>query len=345
MSERPTDTQPSRAAAADGRGHHAGHDARARHAGAGQQSVADRAASFRQGAPFLVERATLYDPEPLPPLSTPSSRSELNPGRLLPAALTLLGVVVVVGLTAGVLFVRNADVARYDDETGRLGKFSEKTLPRSDEDRGKGPGSLAYDLTRRPHEVIVGAWRPPPEAEPPAARQRRALPRRMSAAPPDVPPEAITRPVATPETPRAVPAETQPKAVAQGEAPSTPASSRYDAPEPARRLADGEPAQSGPNVVARVGRASEPLEAEGSQVAIPLDKLALPLRRPDPDRAGARRERHPQASQTRRSSLLRLQRQLRRQQRHARKRAYDQKAWSSEALYGNRFHGLEQLLP
>ncbi len=53
MSQRPTDTQPLRAAAA----HRHGHDERGQygaHAGAGGRSVADRAANFRQGAPFNV---------------------------------------------------------------------------------------------------------------------------------------------------------------------------------------------------------------------------------------------------------------------------------------------------
>jgi hypothetical protein len=385
MSERPTDTQPSHAAAAHG----SGRDERARYAvagaqsGAGQQSLANRAANFRQGAPFLVERATLYDPEPPDQPKPVDLDADLPPRRLLPAALTLLGVVVVVGLSAGILFVRNADVIRTDEATGRLEQFSDRGLK---SERPQGPAGIAYDLTRRPTDTIVGAWRPgraggreTSEAgpvvvseAPPATRTRRPLPRRLSAPPapraPDVAPEPVTRSVIVSPAPR------------------------YDAPEPKRRHADGErpnegpagapretvtaarPARGppeateqasaesrerlgertgerlgerhGPSVVARVGRASEPSEAEGPAVEIPLDALALPLRRPDAAAlAEAGEDNRSAAAHARRARILRLQRRHRREERHARKRAFDERSWAPEALYGNRFTTLEGLLP
>jgi len=377
MRERPTDTQPSHAAAAHG----SGRDERARsavagaHAGAGQRSLANRAASFRQGAPFLVERATLYDPEPLDPPTPADLDADLPPRRLLPAALTLLGVVVVVGLTAGILFVRNADVVRTDEATGRLEQFSDRGLK---SERPQGPATIAYDLTRRPTDTIIGAWRPGragdreisdagpvvmPKAQA-ATRKMRPLPRRLSAPPParapEVAPEPVTRPVIVSPPPR------------------------YDAPEPKRRHADGErphevpagapgetataatPAKvppeiseqasaesrepagerHGPSVVARVGRASEPSEAEGPAVEIPLDALALPMRRPDAAAlAEAAEDSRSASARARRARLLRLQRQHRREERHARKRAYEERWWAAEALHGNRFINLEGLLP
>lgn len=361
MSERPTDTR--RAAAAHG----LGRDTRARYhsdgapVAAGRQTVADRAANFRQGAPFLVERATLYDPEPLDPPVHVARSAGVPPRRLLPAALTLLGVVVVVGITASVLFVRNADVIRHDGGQGggmgRLEQFSDRGLPQHGPRVAPGaqPNSstISYDLTRRPNEVIVGAWRPrepqgaqPARSQPSAAHsRRRPLPRRLSTAPPYVPPEPVTRPVAS----------------------SPP---RYDAPEPRRRIADGElpnhanplppvagaaPAPDGqpvvnaerhaPSVVARVGRESELLEPLGPPIEIPLEALALPLRRPTPAEVEVADEARASVARSRRTRLLHLQRRLRRQQRHARKRAYKEGQWIPEALYGNRFVGVERLLP
>lgn len=364
MSERPTDTRPSHAAAAHG----VGRDERARYAGAGphgssgHQSLADRAANFRQGAPFLVERATLYDPEPLDPPTPAVGVGGLPPRRLLPAALTLLGVVVVVGLAASVLFVRNADVVRHEEGRGRLEQFSDRALPPQGAGTQSNSGPIAYDLTRRPNDAIVGAWRPAAEDDarpkasetPPAASKRRPLPRRMSAAPSEVPPEAVTRPVAA-------------------------ASPRYDAPEPKRRVADSElppgpqgqppeeaatmptpvsiPPKSsepvpsegterpGPSVVARVGRASDPTELQEPQIEIPLHRLALPLRRPDPTMLEETEEPRPSSARARRARLLRLQRQLRREQRHARKREFEERQWIPEAFFGNRLIGMERLLP
>jgi hypothetical protein len=345
MSERPTDTQPSRAAAAHGQTHGLGRDARARydrdgpHAGASRQSVADRAANFRQGAPFLVERATLYDPEPLEPPPA-AVGSEMPPRRLLPAALTLLGVVVVVGLTASVLFVRNADVVRMDQNSGRLEQFSEREPPQSAP--GASPGTqpnastIAYDLTRRPSDTIVGAWRPATEEEKrvgqsgglPASEKRRPLPRRLTAAAPEVPPEPVTRAVTA--APPAVAAKPPP---------------RYDAEEPKRRVADGDPPgppdeaeRPSPNVVARVGRASEPLEAPEPAVEIPLEKLALPLRRPDPSEM----EDGSDPARARRASVRRLKHRLTKAQRRAKMNDPWENPRAGEAAFGDWFVGTQR---
>ena len=365
MSERPTDT--SRAAAAHGRGR----GARGQSGAAGGQSLADRAASFRRGAPFLVERATLYDPEPLDQPAPMPARDELPPPRVLPVALTLLGVVIVVGLTASILVLRNADVARDDEGKGRVEQFADRGPPQNDAAANPGaqPNSttIAYDLTRRPSDAIIGAWRPDAEkdgrsgsrdAAPEASKRRRPLPTRRSAAPPEVPPEPVTRPVA-PQ------AEMQPAPTVQVPVVSVPP--RYDAPEPKRQIADGdapagtaghraekpkpsaqtaaEDERMAPSVVARVGRASEPLDSPEPAVEIPLDKLALPLRRPDITAYDDDDDERRISARSRRTRLLRLQRQLRREQRHARKREYDQRRWVPEALYGNRHTGMERLLP
>lgn len=162
------------------------------------ESLAARAERFRNGAPFLVERATLYDPDPLDLPVAPAERRLRSPGGLLPAALTLLGVVVVVGLAAGVLFVRNADVPRSDDRTGRLEQFSERAVPRQSPDVSspRSPSrrdEVTYDLTRRSNDVIVGAWRAPNDRRRPAEEGKPAAP----VATPVTKPEA--RPEATPE--------------------------------------------------------------------------------------------------------------------------------------------------
>lgn len=136
----------------------------------GGASLAARAARFRGGAPFLVERATLFDPDPLDALAVPADRRRpRSPHAMLPAALTLLGVVVVVGLAAGVLFVRNADGPRKHQGTGRLEQFSERVVPHP---AAKVPSPdapiprdrVSYDLTRRTNDRIVGAWRLPKDA-------------------------------------------------------------------------------------------------------------------------------------------------------------------------------------
>ena len=141
-------------------------------------SLAARAERFRNGAPFLVERATLYDPDPLDLPVAPADRRRHAPRTLLPAALTLLVVVVVVGLAAGILFVRNADGPRteesrdrgQDQRTGRLGQFSERGVPRPSPNTPSAEAptrrdQVTYDLTRRANDTIVGAWRAAKEAK------------------------------------------------------------------------------------------------------------------------------------------------------------------------------------
>ena len=247
--------------------------------------------------------------------------------------------------------VRHAEGQRSEQGAGigRPDQVSDRGLLKGDPKADTGPqpnsSTITYDLTRRPNEVIVGAWRPRVEEEAEASRsslpppaKRRPLPQRFSKALPPVAPEPVTRPVVA-------------------------APPRYDAPEPRRRVADGDlpsaattpaPAvenraqRSAPNVVARVGRESEPLEELGPPVEIPLELLALPLRRPAPaDREEAEEadEPRPTSAHARRKRLLSLQRRLRREQRHARKRAYNEKQWIPEALYGNRYLGVERLLP
>lgn len=358
MSERPTDTQPSRAAAAHGHGRgeraqyaRAGKDARA-----GGPSVAQRAANFRQGAPFLVERATLYDPEPLEPSAPAGAPGAPPPGRLLPVALTLLGVVVVVGLASGVLFVRNADVVRRDDGDRPREIVSDRARP--SESQRQTPGAqpnattLAYDLTRRPNDVIVGAWRSGAEDspnEPPAAQaKRRSLPRRISHPAREVPPEMITRPVAAPRYDPPEPkrrlsdAEHAPRAQGQ---PMETAAARPSAPPASAGSAQADDAERpGASVVARVGRASEPIETEGPAVTIPLDKLALPLRRPDPEMLEERYERRA-STRGRRGRLVHLQRQLRRKQRHALKNDPAEIRRLREASFGDWFVGTQRHRP
>ncbi len=251
------------------------------------QSLATRAARFRNGAPFLVERATLYDPYPLDPLPVVevTTLPRQRPRRLLPVALTLLGVVVVVGLAAGVLFVRNADAPRHGEQAGRAAPSRESAAPRSGP--GGGPqGGVAYDLTRRPSDAIIGAWRQPKELEkqierapPPPARvteppvaaappvpeePRRSLPRRLSmprAAPAN---EGIAEPTPTarapldePHVPKAV-TEVLPKAATEG----PPKGVIEDPPLPPQQAPQQANERPGPNVVARVGRESDQPDAE-----------------------------------------------------------------------------------
>jgi hypothetical protein len=194
MSDRPTQTPASRAPQPQASG----------------ESLAARAARFRNGAPFLVERATLYDPDPLDLPVAPADRRRHSPRSLLPAALTLLGVVVVVGLAAGILFVRNADGPRTDvsadrgreQGAGRLGQFSERGVPRPSThapsaDAPVGRDKVAYDLTRRSNETIIGAWRPHGEIErPPVAETKPAAP----TIEPEAAPEIVSPATETPSS-------------------------------------------------------------------------------------------------------------------------------------------------
>ena len=315
-------------------------------------SLAARAARFRNGSPFLVERATLYDPDPLDLPVAPADQRRSAPRTLLPAALTLLGVVVVVGLAAGILFVRNADGPRtaenedrgqgrgQDRGMGRLGQFSER-VPRSSPDAPSAEtparrDQVTYDLTRRSNDTIVGAWRahkdvkyPPageakpaapeivsPATETPPSGLKRLMPRRLTgwlakrkteqaaetAVPPRAPldethvPKVSTefRPAPRPRAPLDEPYV--PKASAEGQS-ARPAPAARDtasapnrAPDPVRqRAAPGAAEQPGANVVARVGRATDPKE-RGTANA---DRdPALPIEPSDADKPTLDRERY-----------------------------------------------------
>lgn len=268
---------------------------------AGGQSLATRAARFRNGAPFLVERATLYDPHPLDPLPIVEVKTLPRPRRLLPVALTLLGVVIVVGLAAGVLFVRNADGPRDSEQAQRPPQPSAPGSPHARAERGPHDG-IAYDLTRRPNDAITGAWRlskelaaqpqraptPTPPASvavapPPPEAPRRFLPRRLSlprfispqreAAVPQPPPRA---PLDEPHVPKAV-IEEAPKAVVQEApkavieegpkavveaAPVEPRISDREPPVPLQQVAPKTAERTGGNVVARVGREADGADGE-----------------------------------------------------------------------------------
>ena len=168
-------------------------------------SLAARAERFRNGAPFLVERATLYDPDPLDLPVAPADRRRHAPRTLLPAALTLLVVVVVVGLAAGILFVRNADGPRteesrdrgQDQRTGRLGQFSERGVPRPSPNTPSAEAptrrdQVTYDLTKRANDTIVGAWRAAKEAK------RQPADDAKPAAEPEAAPEIVSPATETP---------------------------------------------------------------------------------------------------------------------------------------------------
>jgi hypothetical protein len=167
------------------------------------QSLAARAERFRNGAPFLVERATLYDPDPLDLPVAPADRRLRAPRSLLPAALTLLGVVIVVGLAAGILFVRNADVPRRADGTGRLEQFSERVAPRApvNAPAGEPPtrrDQVTYDLTRRSNDTIVGAWRLHKELGRQTGDEAEPAESATPAPPPEPPPEVVSAPTEAP---------------------------------------------------------------------------------------------------------------------------------------------------
>lgn len=325
---------------------------------AASESLAVRAERFRNGAPFLVERATLYDPDPLDLPVAPADRRLGAPRALLPAALTLLGIVIFVGLAAGVLFVRNADGPRTDEaqdrrrntgrETGpsRLDQFSEGVMPRSLPATPSRPDTMTYDLTRRANDTIVGAWRAPKDvkgrtsaqgtpttptpappsdavpivvtapAEPPPTGLRRLLPRRFTSRAAKQAPE----PVAEVAPPSRAPLDDPyvPNASAQGQ----PTERRPDAqdtasaPRPAsdasrRRPMPGATERPESNVVARVGRATDPRqrdEANGEQDTAP------PIASPETDKPKSTRDRY---------TTSRAKREQQRRQREARRRAID----------------------
>ena len=251
------------------------------------ETVAARAERFRRGAPFLVERATLYDPHPLDPLPVVEIKTLPRPRSLLPAAVTLLGVVVVVGVAAGVLSVRNADGPRSDDRARHIKPAADGVAARDAPSAQPPGGAVTYDLTRRPSDAITGAWRvtkeievrrgevrpaaPAPVAEatpavPPADRvkpepeaPRRALPRRL-AVPQSTPPERV---LAEPQMPARAPLDEPhvPRKTVETEV-APPRKDDRDPPVALHRAEPGPPERPGPNVVARVGRATEPPEAE-----------------------------------------------------------------------------------
>jgi len=279
------------------------------------ESLAERAARFRSGAPFLVERATLYDPDPLDLPVAPADRRPSAPRTLLPAALTLLGVVIVVGLAAGVLFVRNADGPRHAEEPSRLERFSERVVPRPSDaaplaDAPTRRDQVMYDLTRRSNDTIVGAWRLQRELERRRAEETKASQSRPPAPPPEPAPEVVTAPpekqpsklqrlmpkrltgwlekrkqkdVAEPAAPERAPLDEPhvPKSTADARPAAAPSRAPLDDPYVSRRGTDSRPVAmpqqrsreaarqqgtpnaaepSGPNVVARVGRAADPKE-------------------------------------------------------------------------------------
>ena len=318
---------------------------------AANESLAARAERFRNGEPFLVERATLYDPDPLDLPVAPADRRLGAPRALLPAALTLLGVVIVVGLAAGILFVRNADHPRTDETqdrsqdrgVGRLEQFSERAVPRSSTPAAPArPDQVTYDLTRRSNDSIVGAWRVPKDAkrqmaaegtpatpapnatpnvvsvptEPTPTGLRRLLPRRFTSRQA----KDTAEPIAESPAPQRAPLDDpyEPKASAQSQPaeqmPATrdAASAPRQITEPARQRAmPGATERPGANVVARVGRATDPKERDkanrGQDVAPPIDPS-------NADKPKSTRERYA-TSRDKRAEL--------RRQREARRRAVD----------------------
>ncbi len=288
---------------------------------AGGETVAARAERFRKGAPFLVERATLYDPHPLDPLPVVEIKTlpRSRPRPLLPAALTLLGVVIVVGLAAGVLSVRNADGPRSNERAGGAEPPSDRAARRDQPGTQRPGGAVTYDLTRRSNDVITGAWRvikereprlagqrpagapvvaaPPVTTAPPVANvqpqpdaPRRALPRRL-ALPQSAPPEQI---LAEPQTPARAPLDEPhtPRQVAGPELAHPGQSDR--APPVALHQATPEPSERpAANVVARVGRTTEPAEddsGERRRRSGPVPSTAREGRRATKSGAMSRRE-------------------------------------------------------
>jgi hypothetical protein len=342
----------------------------ARHAAAsdpslgGGDSLASRAARFRSGAPFLVERATLFDPDPLDPLAVPADRRPHSPHAMLPAALTLLVVVIVVGLAAGILFVRNADGPRQESGTGRLEQFSERVvLPPT----GKAPppdappprDQVSYDLTRRSNDTIVGAWRSPKDAERQPADEVRPVnkaQREEVAKPVEVvqpvevakpEPEEVANPVevAKPAPPETVPEVAHEVVSAPTEAPPSglrrlmpkrltgwlakrraeqvaesaePPRAPLDDPYVSRSTAEAESGRQQPapgtaehpgsNVVARVGRETDPKEPHKEETDLdeppPVELSEAEQRQAVRDRRAARRARRAELRRRREARLF-----------------------------------------
>lgn len=226
-----------------------------------------RAEPSHQGVPYRIERATLYDPEPLdpPPPSIEQAATLPSPRSLLPLALTLLGVVVVVGLTAGVIVVRNTGGSRTEQAAARLEQFSERELPKPGAVGTRANEPIPYDLTHRPTDTIVGAWRetrqearktgsagaPEPEAAHPDAPQRRPLPRRITILPRWLHEELLAK------------GDKKPSDVAETAPNLTPSKTEIvRAPADPSPVAAEESDKGGSNVVARVGRTTKPAEPE-----------------------------------------------------------------------------------
>jgi hypothetical protein len=288
MSERPTQTPASSATESQASGvpkpRASGASVLAREAAAwGQppvpaESLAARAERFRNGAPFLVERATLYDPDPLELPVAPADRRLRSPGGMLPAALSLLGVVVVVGLAAGVLIVRNADVPRTDERTGRLEQFSERAVPRPSRDPpSSGAPSrrdeVTYDLTRRSSDTIVGAWRPPNDVpRPSVGEDKPAVPVAAPQPKPEAAPEVAVAPGESPRgLRRLMPhrltewrAKPEAKRIAE---PAKPTRAPLDDPTELKTSADGRPAAplDEPHVPKSTAEAGRAAPAPGAQ--------------------------------------------------------------------------------
>jgi hypothetical protein len=316
------------------------------------ESLAARAERFRNGAPFLVERATLFDPDPLDLPVAPADRRLHASSGLLPAALTLLGVVVVVGLAAGVLFVRNADGPRTDERAGRLEQFSERAVPRQTRDTPSSDAprrrdEVTYDLTRRSNDTIVGAWRAPkdvrrspaeeskpaapvaiPEAKPEAAPEvavappqspprglRRLMPHRLTGWLAKRRAERIAESAIPPRAPLDDPTELKMSADGRSSAPPrapldephVPKATAANRDTGRQRDAPVAADHPGGNVVARVGRETDP---KGPSKAKSGDDVAPRIEPPDADKPTAR-ERYA-ATRARRAELRRL-REARRQ--------------------------------
>jgi hypothetical protein len=341
MSERLTQSQTSSTTEAEGQRRDARPgSANVRRSGPAVQPPFARAEPSHQSVPYRIERATLYDPEPLDP-SPPSSfqhAATLPPPRsLLPVALTLLGVVVVVGLTAGVIFVRNSEGSRTE-VAGRPEQHSERQTPPPDVVGRRADEPVPYDLTRRPTDSIVGAWRetkdesrqttsalkPEREKTLPDVSQRRPLPQRFT-----LPRWLQDERLAKDDKKPAEAAETA----------SAAASSKIE-PEAASGAAGHvatEPSdKGGSNVVARVGRTTKPAEPD------PAPPAKAPRRRSvdADDDDGGRRVKANQMSVSR----YRIWKMQRARARANRPDPYDV-FLTEKAAQGIRFYGVQRQAP